>query len=356
MQKTKLEKFIQNSTAPFSQKSHLASLSSTSKLYDERKKLMQQNKSDAASKNRVESNNSVTRLSMPKESKSTQPHQRQRSSNNFSKLNSIQSRSFINGTNNGNSRPKSGQFRKERSFTPVKSRYVDNNYYNQNDQFENDIEEDATGVQVLQTKESVEMRTAYQSNPQSSKKRDMMEQFIEPENLVGLKGIKNEIINKQQEKEELEMNIKFLQDQLKEVSKKYDGLDKGNTLVHKEFKKLTTVNDSQIEQQKIAIANLQQHVKEQKALIQLEVVRIPQSVIFQKQREEIRGQVLLQRKQIDVAKKKVDIQKQKYKDFKIGTNQSIMNMSAMISTTSKTSNNSKFLTQNRGFIQSNSNK
>jgi hypothetical protein len=35
-------------------------------------------------------------------------------------------------------------------------------------------------------------------------KRDAMEQFIEPENLVGLNIFKSEIIKKQQEKEKLE--------------------------------------------------------------------------------------------------------------------------------------------------------
>eukprot|EP00347_Sterkiella_histriomuscorum_P001316 403372502 len=381
-------------------------------------------------------NTSQTRLNLKtREQKTSQPHQRQKSIN-FSNLNSFQN---VQGLMKNKSQNRIGNSKgRDRSFTPTRfteqqqqsatsfpqrksmiaqpnttqqlKKSLNEDYssvsHNNNENGSlllnlrnqnNDSDDQDSGIQILQTKESIERRTntGFMSNPQSSsnkkpslrtimksanqleqqfssvaskymnqqlnpskrsseilipgshsrrmtvtsnnsayqsvrskiydhlqppreispvEKRDVLEQFIQPQNLVGLKAIKNEIEAKCEEREQLQNLIRDLQLKLKDTSKQHEGLEKGNKLVHKEFSKLSYNNE--------------------------------------KSRDEIKSQVLLQRKQIEVVKKKLDIQSKKQNDFKKGTNESIMAMSqVLMSTTSKGTISSKFTTNKNFFSQ-----
>eukprot|EP00347_Sterkiella_histriomuscorum_P013593 403364123 len=361
--KQSLEKFIQSSQAPFSQKSMIAQLSSTSKVYDERRKQLQQSSQNELRKSfnnlegKYQSNNrsalltknsSQTRLNMKtREQKTSQPHQRQKSIN-FSNLNSFQN---VQGLLKNKSQTRIGDSKgRDRSFTPT--RFTDqqqqsatnfpqpksmiaqpnttqklkngfNEHYstvshnnNENGSLllnlrnqNNDSDDQDSGIQILQTKESIERRTntGFMSNPQSCsnkkpslrtimksanqleqqfssvaskymnqqlnpskrsseilipgshsrrmtvtsnnsayqsvrskiydhlqppreispvEKRDVLEQFIQPQNLVGLKAIKNEIEAKCEEREQLQNLIRDLQLQLKDTTFKWIKQDK----------------------------------------------------------------------------------------------------------------------------------
>ena len=203
-------------------------------------------------------------------------------------------------------------------------------------------------------------------------KKDALEAFLDPATVVGLNILKDELSRRLQEKSDMEAYVQNLQNQIKETRNFIEVIDLGNNLVHKEYQKMGDQNhvtliplkpyhqfykgdniskyltngqlkqevledqnylniikkfndDSkqQIVEHKSAIATLRDDVKNLKLQFITSSV-IPLRLILQKERDELKSQVLVQRKQVEVLRTKLREGQGKQREFCNTMNESIM--------------------------------
>ena len=66
-------------------------------------------------------------------------------------------------------------------------------------------------------------------------KKDALEAFLDPVNMMGLSLIKDELAKRQLERLEIEQHIVNMQNQMKDARNLIEVIDLGNKLVHKEY-------------------------------------------------------------------------------------------------------------------------